>query len=304
MAFWMAGVFSPSLNTSHFFLPPLSISRKPEALKPFYTLLSLISPPNCLPMSVVSMSQTSNKSCPLFISIAMTQSFFLLNCMATMPSLLILATLFLSCLLHPYNIVRDTHKKWSFMPYEVDNHITKTIHGPSCSIFLLFLLHRNPRSWNALILPSSLTPVICTWLFLLCTMILLPCLFLRHSSFLLVSCYSSNQMGFASFREPSLTNLLPKLQSQSTCRRDYQTHSLFLLSNTFPSLLCSYYGHVTTKDLAQNNSLGAAPCFFVFRGWIQINKATWEALRWRWQSHYRRVSLASELSLEKKFQAD
>lgn len=115
MAFWMAGFFL-SLLSEHVSLFPfsVSISRKPETLKPFYTLLSLISPSNCPPMFVVSMSQMSNKSCPLFISIAMTQDFFLLNFMATMPSLLILLSLLLSCLLYPYNIVRETHKKMEF----------------------------------------------------------------------------------------------------------------------------------------------------------------------------------------------
>lgn len=76
---------------------------------------------------------------------------------------------------------------------------------------------------------------------------------------------------------------------------------LFLLSTTFPSLLYCYYSHVTTKDLAQNDAPGANPCFFVFHGWIQINKATWEALRGRWQSHYMGISLVSELSLEQNF---
>lgn len=134
MAFWMAGVFSPSLNTSHFFPPPLSISRKPEALKPFYTLLSLISPSNCPPMSVVSMSQTSNKSCPLFISIAMTQNFFLLNCMATMPSLLILPTLPYPACFIP-TILLETHIKNGVL---CPTKWTPTLQKPSTALHALF----------------------------------------------------------------------------------------------------------------------------------------------------------------------
>lgn len=148
----------------------------------------------------------------------------------------------------------------------MDNPNYKSIRGPPLSPFLLFP-HENPCSCNFFISPTFLTSVLCTCSSSWCC---------SHASsfttpvFSLVCCFSSNKMGFASFREPPLTNLPPIAVVPQHLQRDYQqTRFLFPLRTTFPSLPCGFCGLVATRGLAQNNAPRAAPHFFF--------------LKWTWQ---------------------
>ena len=95
--------------------------------------------------------------------------------------------------------------------------------------------------------------------------------------------------------------LHPSCSSRAPAEETIKKYSHSRCLVLFPSLLGSYNYHATTMDLAQSNTSGTVPCFFVFHGWIQINKATWKVLRWRWQSHYMGVSMISEPNLKKSF---